>query len=154
MRANIGAGFHFFTNNGFHKSKTVAGVQGHTARYCYVIERYRAAFMGGHQVQWPHSRVVRVNLKNGETDYMTESGKPTSEMVRGKYVDNGEAHHYKTNAKALEAAREFVRVAYLKKPSAVRRCQTDLLKGAIKIVNRKVNGENVSIVFRAETEGA
>ena len=109
MRANLGAGFHFFDPDSqrFHQSRSVCGFVDERERFAYVVERYRTAFMGGHQVQFPHSRVVRVNLKTGETDYLTDGGKPTSEMVKGKYVDNGEACHYSTNARATKAAKRF-----------------------------------------------
>lgn len=107
MRANIGAGFHFFTNSGFHKSRSVSGFESASGKYVFVVEHYRSAYMGGYRVQWPHSRVVRVDLSNGETDYLTKEGKPTSEMVNGRYVDNGEAHHYRGIKSAEKAARGF-----------------------------------------------
>lgn len=109
MRANIGKGFHFFDpdNSRFHRSTSVAGVASKDQRYVYVIERYKTATLGGHVVQVPHSRVIRVDLESGETDYMTRDGKPTSEMIGDKYVTHGEKHEYSTNAQAYKAARLF-----------------------------------------------
>ncbi len=112
MRANMGKGYHFFDpdNQRFHRSRSVAGIESRDGRFVYVVERYRTATLGGVTVQTPHSRVVRVDLTTGETDYMTESGKPTSEMVNDKYVSHGEACHYSTNARALKSARSFAEV--------------------------------------------
>ena len=112
MRANIGAGYHFFDpdNQRFHRSRSVAGFISTCGNFVFVVERYRTARMGGVVVQTPHSRVVRVSLADGSTDYMTEEGKPTSEMITGRYVNNGEACHYSTNAHALKAARRFAGV--------------------------------------------
>lgn len=97
MRANIGAGFHFFApdNQRFHKSRSVCGFVDERERYAYVIERYGTMYMGGACVQVPHSRVIRVSLPRGETDYMTAEGKP------------GPACHYSTNAQAIKAAKRF-----------------------------------------------
>lgn len=109
MRANIGAGYHFFDpdTQRFHRSRTVAGVGLRDGRFAFVVERYGTATMGGVTVQTPHSRVVRVDLREGGTEYLTEGGLPTSEMIDGKYVVNGECYHYSTNAQALKAARRF-----------------------------------------------
>lgn len=112
MRANLGAGFHFWDPDSmkFHGSKPVAGVISSDGRYSYVVERYRTRYMGTVCVQTPHSRVVRVTLATGETDSLTVDGKPTSEMAGDTYVNNGEKHHYRTNAQALKAARRFAEV--------------------------------------------
>ena len=112
MRANMGKGYHFFDpdNQRFHRSRSVAGVESRDGRFVFVVERYRTATMGGVTVQTPHSRVVRVDLTTGETDYMTEAGLPCSEMLNdgeGPYRNNGEACHYSTNARAMKAARSF-----------------------------------------------
>lgn len=109
MRANFGAGFHYWDPDTmrFHKSRPVAGVLSSDGRFAFVIERYRTAYLGTVCVQTPHSRVVRVNLATGETDYLTADGKPTSEMVGDHYVNNGERHAYRTNAQAIKAARRF-----------------------------------------------
>ena len=102
MRANIGAGYHFFDpdNQRFHRSSSVAGFISTCGNFVFVVERYRTARMGGVVVQTPHSRVVRVSLADGSTDYMTEEGKPTSEMIAGRYVNNGEACHFSDNGLA------------------------------------------------------
>ena len=110
-RANAGAGFHFFNTDSarFHGSKSVAGVLSHGGRYALVIERYRTRAMGGVVVQTPHSRIVRVDLKTGKTDYLTFDGKPTSEMIGDRYVKNGEKAEYSTNARAMKAAQKFAK---------------------------------------------
>lgn len=107
MRANIGAGFHFFTNAKFHKSKSVCGFLSQRERYAYVVERYRTVTMGGVTVQTPHSRVIRVDLENGETEYLTKEGLLISEYVDGKYVNRGEAFHYRDNGVAKIYAAQF-----------------------------------------------
>lgn len=111
MRANLGHGFHFFDpdNARFHKSRSVAGVPSACGRYVYVVERYRTAYLGKVCVQVPHSRVIRVDLTTGETDYTTSEGKPTREYVNGEYVNHGDGCEYRTNAQALKAARQFAR---------------------------------------------
>lgn len=114
MRANMGKGYHFFDpdNQRFHRSRSVAGVESRDGRFIFVVERYRTATMAGVTVQTPHSRVVRVDLETGKTDYMTGVGKPTSEVVNDRYVRHGEACHYSTNARALTAARSFALPTY------------------------------------------
>lgn len=62
MRAVLGAGSHFWDpdNMRFHKSRPIEGRESGCKRWVYVIERYRTAYLGGHKVQTPHDRVLRV----------------------------------------------------------------------------------------------
>lgn len=62
MRAVLGAGSHFWDPDSmrFHKSRPIEGRESGCGRWIYVIERYRTAYMGGHKVQHPHDRVLRV----------------------------------------------------------------------------------------------
>ena len=105
MRANIAAGNHFFDPDAqkFHKSRSITGVMSPDATIAYVVIRYRDAFMGGSQVQWPHSRVVRVGLKTGETEYMSSTG----EVVSSNFDRKCE---FSTNKKAIDAAKKFAGV--------------------------------------------
>lgn len=117
MRANIGAGFHFFDpdTERFHKSRSVYGCTDKRGKFAYVVLRFGAVYMGTHCVQTPHSRVYRVQLTGrgrGETEDLTETGKPIAEMVKGVYVKNGERGVYATNARAIKAARAFAGVGY------------------------------------------
>ena len=101
MRANLGAGFHFWDpdTSRFFKSKPVVGVKSADGRFAYVVERYRRVEMGGHCVQLPHSRIVRVSLEGetkGETDYLRATGK--FDGFGGEYAE------FSTNAKALKFA--------------------------------------------------
>lgn len=98
---------HFFWKNGpFHKSKPVNAVMSASGAYIYVVERFRAH----RQVQTLHSEVIRLDTKTGEVSYMTFD-KPTSEMVNGVYVKNGDRHHYRTNQQAMRAATRMAKVS-------------------------------------------
>lgn len=113
MRINIAKGFHFFDPDTMRifRSRMTTGVRSPRGRFAYLVERRgTVTTFRGTTVQTPHSRVVRVDLKTGETENLTETGKVLSEMINGCYVNNGEACHYKTNAQALKAAKRFAGV--------------------------------------------
>ena len=71
--------------------------------------------MGSHSLQTPHSRVYRDQHRGrnrGDVEDLTPEGLPTSEYVKGVYVNRGERGAYRTNAQAVKAARRFAGVGY------------------------------------------
>lgn len=105
MRALIGSGSHFWDpdNMRFHKSKPITGVLSKRENFAFVVERYGTVFLGGHCVQTPHSRVIRVSLKTGALEYMGQNGRRT---ISGSRDEKGQ---WSTNAQALKAATLFAK---------------------------------------------